>query len=245
MAETPGGTAPLVSASGLGELAAVAEALGCEALWIATAPGAADPYTLAGVVARRGAIGLGIFETVGHGRLPAMVARDVTTLDVLSSGRARVLLADGTSDVDRLLEAATVCRLLFQMERPSFEGPYFTLHEAANLPRPVQRGGPPVWLVVPDEVSPARFVRALGPSDRPFEGLVVDGDPGRLAALREALGPEDPTILFWRGALALAVGDRSFVSVLIDAGADGALFDIGDLDHSELAAVLDPWRPAT
>ena len=121
-------------------MAATAEALGSEALWIAAAPGAADPYTLAGTVARQGTIGVGIAETLGHGRLPAMVARDVTTLDVLSSGRARIILADATSDIDRLLEGATVCRLLFEMERPSFEGRHYTLREAANLPRPTPKG---------------------------------------------------------------------------------------------------------
>ena len=74
---------------------------------------------------------------------------------------------------------------------------------------------------------------------------MVDGDPGRLAALREGLGADDPTTLCWRGALDGPAEVRALVSTLIDAGADGALFDIGDLDATELAPRFEPWRLAT
>jgi alkanesulfonate monooxygenase SsuD/methylene tetrahydromethanopterin reductase-like flavin-dependent oxidoreductase (luciferase family) len=44
--------------------------------------------------------------------------------------------------MDRLDEALTICRAMFTEERPSFEGRYYRIDQALNVPRPIQSGGP-------------------------------------------------------------------------------------------------------
>jgi alkanesulfonate monooxygenase SsuD/methylene tetrahydromethanopterin reductase-like flavin-dependent oxidoreductase (luciferase family) len=93
-------------------------------------------------------------------RNPAHLAKIVTTLDVISQGRA--ILGIGAAwyeaeheglgfdfppageRLDRLEEALQICRAMFAGVAPSFEGTYYRTHEAHNVPPPVQPGGPPI-----------------------------------------------------------------------------------------------------
>jgi alkanesulfonate monooxygenase SsuD/methylene tetrahydromethanopterin reductase-like flavin-dependent oxidoreductase (luciferase family) len=118
---------------------------------------------------------LGVVSSLPQGRHPAILAREVTTLDVLSGGRAALLLQwtgmDGagfaSSDaqtIDRrgnqpdalweaceyLSEAMAVCRAVFQDDDPIFEGRYLHVSGAVNRPAPTRPGGPPLFVLVPD-----------------------------------------------------------------------------------------------
>ena len=44
--------------------------------------------------------------------------------------------------MDRLDEALTIIHAMFTDDRPSFSGQYYRIHEAMNVPRPIQPGGP-------------------------------------------------------------------------------------------------------
>ena len=48
--------------------------------------------------------------------------------------------------MDRLEEALQICRAMFTEDAPSFDGRYYRIHEARNIPRPVQSGGPPILI---------------------------------------------------------------------------------------------------
>ncbi|MHB1785887.1 MAG: LLM class flavin-dependent oxidoreductase, partial [Acidimicrobiales bacterium] len=48
--------------------------------------------------------------------------------------------------LDRLEEAVQICRAMFTEEAPSFDGRYYRISQAANFPRPVQVGGPPIMV---------------------------------------------------------------------------------------------------
>jgi alkanesulfonate monooxygenase SsuD/methylene tetrahydromethanopterin reductase-like flavin-dependent oxidoreductase (luciferase family) len=91
-------------------------------------------------------------------RNPAMLAKIVTTLDVISRGRAVLGLGAAWNESehagygfefppigrreDRLEEALTIARAMFTEERPSFEGTYYRIDRALNRPRPIQPRGP-------------------------------------------------------------------------------------------------------
>jgi F420-dependent oxidoreductase-like protein len=91
-------------------------------------------------------------------RNPALLAKTVTTLDVLSGGRAMLGIGAAWNEsehvgygfefprvgerMDRLDEALTIIRGLFGEDRPTFEGRHYRIHEALNVPRPIQPGGP-------------------------------------------------------------------------------------------------------
>jgi F420-dependent oxidoreductase-like protein len=120
-----------------------------------------DSYTLLGALAARTSrVRLGAMVTGVTYRNPAHLAKIITTLDVISGGRAILGIGAAWYDVeheglgfdfpsagvrlDRLEEALQICRAMFTEEAPSFEGRYYRIHEARNVPPPVQQGGPTI-----------------------------------------------------------------------------------------------------
>lgn len=155
-------------------LAAAAETGGFSSLWVMdhlyqlpALGGATQPmlegYTLLGALAARTSrVELGTLVTGVTYRNPALVAKMVTTLDVISRGRAVLGIGAAWYDVeheglgwdyppdrerlDRLEEAVQICRAMFTEDAPTFEGRCYRIHEARNLPRPVRDGGPPIMI---------------------------------------------------------------------------------------------------
>lgn len=117
---------------------------------------------LSAIAARTSRVRLGAMVTGVTYRNPAFLAKVVTSLDVVSGGRAILGIGAAWHDVeheaygfpfpppgerlDRLEEAVQICRLMFTQERPSFEGKHYRIHEALNSPRPVTPGGPPILI---------------------------------------------------------------------------------------------------
>jgi probable F420-dependent oxidoreductase len=93
-------------------------------------------------------------------RHPAYLAKEMTTLDLLSEGRLEVGMGAGwmTTDyeqtgmahdragvrIDRMIEGIKVLRGLWGDDAFSFEGEHYTISEMNGLPKPVQAGGPPI-----------------------------------------------------------------------------------------------------
>ena len=116
--------------------------------------------TLAALARETSRVQLGTLVTGVTYRNPALLAKQATTLDTISGGRALLGLGAAWNDVehagygyefppirermDRLEEALTIIRAMFTEERPSFSGRYYRIEEALNVPRPVQAGGPPI-----------------------------------------------------------------------------------------------------
>jgi len=118
--------------------------------------------TLAALSQKTSSIRLGTLVSGVTYRNPALLAKTVTTLDVLSGGRAILGLGAAWNDVehdgygfefppirermDRLDEALAICKAMFTEERPSFQGRYYRIHDALNVPRPTQAGGPRIMV---------------------------------------------------------------------------------------------------
>jgi F420-dependent oxidoreductase-like protein len=122
-----------------------------------------EAYTLLGALAARTRrVQLGTLVTGVTYRSPGILAKIITTLDVISRGRAilgiggawydvehRGLGIDYPSDrvrLDMLEEAVQVCRAMFTGDDVSFSGTHYRLDHARNLPRPVQAGGPKIMI---------------------------------------------------------------------------------------------------
>ena len=115
---------------------------------------------LAALARETSTVRLGTLVTGVTYRNPALLAKQVTTLDVISGGRAILGLGAAWNEeehlgygfefpplkerMDRLEEALTIAKLMFTEERPSFEGKHYRIHEALDSPRPIQAGGPPI-----------------------------------------------------------------------------------------------------
>ena len=118
--------------------------------------------TLGALAARTSRISLATMVTGVTYRNPALVAKMTTTLDVISGGRAVLGLGAAWNEsehigygfdfppvgerMDRLDEALRICKLMFTQERPSFEGRYYRIDRALNVPRPIQAGGPRILI---------------------------------------------------------------------------------------------------
>jgi F420-dependent oxidoreductase-like protein len=116
--------------------------------------------TLSAVAARTSKVRLGALVSGVTYRNPAVLAKTVTTLDVISGGRALLGLGAAWNEdehkgygyefppirerMDRLDEALTIAKAMFTEDRPSFEGRYYRIDRALNVPRPIQQGGPKI-----------------------------------------------------------------------------------------------------
>ncbi|MGH9307452.1 MAG: LLM class flavin-dependent oxidoreductase [Acidimicrobiales bacterium] len=140
-----------------------------------------EPYTLLGALAARtSTVRLGALVSGVTYRHPSILAKQATTLDVISGGRAilgigadwydpehrasgidfppagerlaRLEEADRLEELDhlewldRLEEAVQICRAMFTQDNPTFQGRYYAIDDARNLPRPVQAGGVPILI---------------------------------------------------------------------------------------------------
>jgi F420-dependent oxidoreductase-like protein len=116
--------------------------------------------TLAAIAMRTEKVMLSTMVTGVTYRNPALLAKTVTTLDVISKGRAVLGIGAAWNESehagygfefppiarreDRLEEALAICKAMFTEERPSFEGAYYRIDRALNRPRPIQPGGPKI-----------------------------------------------------------------------------------------------------
>ena len=122
-----------------------------------------ESYTLLGAIAARTErVQLGTLVTGVTYRLPSILAKVVTTLDVISQGRAFLGIGAAWFDVEhealgvdfppvkerfeRLEEALHICRAMFRGERPTFEGKHYRVKDAINSPAPIRPGGPPIMI---------------------------------------------------------------------------------------------------
>ena len=157
-----------------------------------------EAYTLLGALAASTQrIELGAMVTGVTYRHPAVLAKQVTTLDVLSRGRAILGLGAAWYEeehagygvpyppvgerMDRMEEAAQICRLMFTEEAPSFEGRYYRIESARNVPRPVRPGGPPILI---GGSGPKRTLRAVA---RHADACNIHGGPDTIRQAVEVI----------------------------------------------------------
>ena len=95
-------------------------------------------------------------------RHPAVLAKELATLDVLSQGRLQVGLGAGwlrqeyedasipfesaSVRIQRLEETAVILKGLFAEGPFSFEGEHYRIHELQGVPRPAQQPRPPIMI---------------------------------------------------------------------------------------------------
>ena len=190
-------------------LASAVEDAGFDSLWVMDhffqlpALGGPDQpmlesYTLLGALAAKtGRVELGTLVTGVTYRNPGILAKIVTTLDVISKGRAVLGIGAAWYDVehhalgvtfpadgvrlDMLEEAVQICHAMFRDDDVSFDGTYFHMDHARNLPR----DRPARW---PADHDRRRWGEANPPSRRPIRDRCnVTGDVETLTRKIEVL----------------------------------------------------------
>jgi F420-dependent oxidoreductase-like protein len=122
-----------------------------------------EAYTLLGALAARTRkCRLSSLVTGNTYRNPALLAKIVTTLDVVSKGRAMLGIGAGWFEpehegygfefpplgerISRLEEALQIIRPMLRDARPSFDGRFYRAKEAINSPHPIQENGVPILI---------------------------------------------------------------------------------------------------
>ena len=246
----PNYTFPGVPDSGLFghviELAQAAEAAGFELVTVMdhfyqiTGVGPEDHamleshMALAGIAANTKTVRLGTLVTGVTYRNPALLAKMVTTLDVISGGRAIFGIGAAWNEsehigygfdfppiggrMDRLGEALTICKLMFTEERPSFEGKHYRIDRALNQPRPIQAGGPPILIGGMGERRTLRFAAEFADLTHWFPGQLdaLQHKVDVLAEHCEAVGRDPATIIRTLGAPVIPVADEKDAAAIIE-----------------------------
>ncbi|MGD0873704.1 MAG: LLM class F420-dependent oxidoreductase [Acidimicrobiales bacterium] len=170
----------------IAQIAVAAEESGFDSLWVMDhfyQIGNIGPRTdpmfeayslLSAIAARTERTSLGAMVTGVTYRNPAYLAKVVTTLDVISSGRAILGIGAAWNDdehagygfgfppvterMERLEEALQICRAMFTKEAPSFTGRYYSISGALNNPRPIRPAGIPILVGGSGERKTLRLV---------------------------------------------------------------------------------------
>ncbi|GGF34641.1 LLM class F420-dependent oxidoreductase [Subtercola lobariae] len=122
-----------------------------------------EGYTSLGyLAAKTSTMRLGLLVTGVTYRHPGLLAKIVTTLDVLSEGRAVLGLGAAWYEREhlglgvpypplaerfaRLEETIQICRQMWSTDDGSYDGQYYQLAETICSPQPIQKPGPPLLI---------------------------------------------------------------------------------------------------
>ena len=157
-----------------------------------------ESYTLlSAIAARTDHVRLGCLVGGMTYRNPALLAKTVTCLDVISRGRAIWGIGAGwfeqehlgygfdfgtfTERFEKLEEGLQIAKSMFVNDTTTFDGKWFHVKDALNVPRPVQAGGPPVLIGGSGEKKTLRMVAQYG------DACNVFGDAPAVRHLMEVL----------------------------------------------------------
>jgi F420-dependent oxidoreductase-like protein len=206
----PGGAAGIRSE--LGEIARTAEEAGFDSLWVmdhffqirGVGPVEAEmleSYStlgyLAGVTDR---VRLGALVTGVIYRHPGLLIKTVTTLDVLSGGRAYFGLGAGWFErealglgvpfpplkerFERLEEALQITRQMWSADDGPYKGRYFQLAETMCNPQPITKPHPPILIGGMGERKTLRLVAQYGDACNLFARTGIESIRAKLEVLR-------------------------------------------------------------
>jgi F420-dependent oxidoreductase-like protein len=201
-------------------IARAADEGGLDTVWLSDHLIQADPtstpdsemleaYTTLGfLAARTERVRLGTMVTAATFRAPALLVKAVTTLDVLSGGRAWLGIGAGYQEdearamdlplppvAERFERLEETLRLALQMwsdDRSAFDGDHYRLERPVNSPPPLQRPHPPILIGGMGERRTLRLVAqnadACNLFDIPDGGATVRHKLDVLARHCEAVG---------------------------------------------------------
>ena len=213
-----------------------------------------EAYTLLGALAARTSeIALGTMVTGVTYRNPALLAKIVTTLDIISSGRAILGIGAAWNDdehagygydfptakerLDRLEEALQIIPAMFTEPTASFQGTHYRVQDVLNNPKPI-RGRIPVLIGGGGEKRTLRLVAQYGDACNLFGG--PDDVRHKLEVLERHCADvgRDPAEI--TKTVLLTVGDPMKAADKIPAylavGVDGVVVNMPDVQNLDKVA---------
>ena len=169
-----------------------------------------EAYTALGfVAAHTSRARLGTLVTGVHYRYPGVLAKIITTLDVLSGGRAWLGVGAGWNEeesrglgipfppvaerFEQLEEALQICLQMWAGDEKPYDGKLFHLDRPLNSPNSLQRPHPPILIGGSGEKKTLRLVARYGDACSLFDlpgSQFADNIEHKLAVLREHCATE-------------------------------------------------------
>ena len=157
------------------------EELGFKSAWMAEhhftryGLGAAPNVLASNIVAKTSTIRIGSAVFVSPLHLPARLAEEIATLDVLSGGRIDVGFGRGAAQSEynvanvpaeesqqRFQESITMIQGLWANRNYSFNGQHYKITDANIVPQPVQSPHPPIYIAATRTPATQEFVAGSG-----------------------------------------------------------------------------------
>lgn len=228
-----------------------------------------EPLTvLTALAASTTRIRLGTSILLAALRRPAVLAKELATLDVISAGRVDLGVGVGWQREEyeacglsfegrgRLLDhTLEVCQSLWTQQRASYSSPELSFDGIHQMPKPVQPGGVPLWISGTVNRAVARRIARFGSGWIPWGPAIVDL-PGSIAAMRDAVREAggDPTDLQVQGTARIVkdadgafdyAASMAVVPDLVAAGVTDFRIAAPVPKHDALAGLVEAFRAVT
>ena len=193
-----------------------------------------DVLSYAAAVTKRVRLGTSVLDFPYYN--PVMLARRITTLDVLSGGRAVIGLGLGWSPEEfeaagasmkgrgaRANEALQVMKTIWANDPAEFSGKYYQVAKSIVLPKPVQKPHPPIYMAAYAPGAMKRVATQTNgwlPVGIPVEGMRQMWEGIRSMAREAGRNPDDLKLIV-----------RANTAVLPEAQGEGRYIFVGSKDE--------------
>ena len=160
-----------------------------------------EGYTALGyLAAKTSKVTLGLLVTGVTYRHPGLLAKIITTLDILSGGRAQLGIGaawyerehDGLGvpfpplkiRFEQLEEALQICLQMWSTDSGAYDGKHYQLSETLNVPQCISKPHPPIMIGGSGEKKTLRLVAKYGSACNLFTREGVDAVKHKLDVLR-------------------------------------------------------------
>jgi probable F420-dependent oxidoreductase len=182
---------------------------------------------LTAVAATTTRIRLGTAVLLAALRRPAVLAKQLATMDALSGGRVDLGVGIGWQREEyeaaglpferrgRLLDhTLEVCQTLWTQQRAGYSSPELSFDGIHQMPKPLQPGGIPIWISGTVNAAVARRLSRFGTGWIPWGPAITDLE-GAIPAMKQAITDAggDPSDLQVQGAAALKKGTDGSLDV--------------------------------
>ena len=182
-------------------------------------------------------------------RDPITTAKEIASLDMISNGRTRIGLGAGGNREEMenhgadfknrwqiVKEKVEAMRAIWTNEEPEYHGKYVDFDPIWSYPKPIQDGGPPIWM---GANSKWVFERIADYADgwMPIGGLGA----GNMNRLKEALDSKNRKIEDLTLALFGGPKDRAQIVGRIEQGFDEVIFSLPSEGPDQVLPLLDEY----
>lgn len=181
-------------------------------------------------------------------RDPITLAKEIASLDMISNGRVLLGIGAGWNAVEMenhgtrfdtrwkvLRERIMAMKTIWREDEPEFHGEYVNFDPMWSYPKPVQNGGPPIWIGANSKWVPDR-VADYADGWMPISGRAGGGDVESLKAACERRGRDFSEITL---ALSMAPLDEKEAHACIAEGYTEMIYNVPPEDRDSVLRQLD------